>query len=200
MAKKLTAAEAAAQPKKLPDREKVLSVAGSIDRYRQSLDDATTAHATEWKRVEALQLDKQAFKLALKLRGMEPTKRDAYLGDLEFLIDVFGLKAQGNLFDGLDEKPEAEGAGQGAAPTGDRKLDDRATASAYNDGLKAGKAGKKAAENPHDGKPNAKDLADAWADGWTDGQTELVGSGLGKAAGRGKAAAVGADAAPAGTA
>lgn len=196
MAKKLTASEAAAQPKKLPDRDKVVAIASSLDRYRQSLDDANTAHATEWKRVEALQLDKQAFKLALKLRSMEATKRDAYLGDLEFLIDVFGLKAQGNLFDALDEQPAA---GEGAVPPAGRKLDDRATASAYNDGLKAGKAGKKATDNPFDGKPNGKDLAEAWADGWTDGQEELITGGEVKSRRR-KPDASGADAAPAGTA
>lgn len=196
MAKKLTAAEAAAQPKKLPDRDKVVAIANSIDSYRQKVDDATTAHATEWKRVEGLQLDKQAFKLALKLRSMEPVKRDAFLGDLDFLRDVFQLGAQGNLFDALDERPAA---GEGAVPPTGGKLDDRATASAYNDGLKAGKAGKKATDNPYDGKPNGKALAEAWADGWTDGQEELITGGEVKSRRR-KPDASGADAAPAGTA
>lgn len=189
MAKRLKASEAAAAgPKKYPEVEKLLQVLNSIDTYKADLDAAGTAHATEWKRIDALQLEKKAVKLALTLRAMPATKRDVFLADFDWLRDKLGFDAQGNLFDlagdgqgdaAADAHAEARGDAPPVGEGGPAKLDDRAKAGAYIDGHTAGKAGKRANENPYDGKVGAFDLAEAWCLGWTDGQAELVNEGLG---------------------
>ena len=113
------------------------------------------------KEVEDLGFNKAAFKLAVKLRNMEPEKRQDFLSSLNAYCDKLGVWAQSELFDD---------AAQGVGPEngkGDAEIPPREA------GKKAGFKGEPIANNPHD--PDTSDH-DEWDRGWTDGQAARVGA------------------------
>jgi uncharacterized protein (UPF0335 family) len=130
------------------------------DSKKSAADDARGDLGSIAKEVEDLGFNRAAFKLTMKLRNMEPDKRNDFLSSLNAYADYFGIFAQGDLF---GEAPTGVGPNNGAGEISPK--------AARLQGEKAGKRGDNIETNPHPADSEARAEFDA---GWIAGQAEKV--------------------------
>lgn len=142
--------------------DKLTKLAERWESKKSQADDARSDLGTIAKEVEDLGFNRAAFKLTMKLRNMEPDKRNDFLSSLNAYCDFFKIFGQADLW---GDAPTGVGPNNGA---GDEAVSENA---AHLQGEKAGKRGDRADSNPHaEGTPaNA-----AWLAGWGEGQGEAV--------------------------
>lgn len=81
------------------DEKKVKQFASSIGAARQDLDDATMAHAEEWKAAEEAGIHRAALKHVLRLKKQDAAKSRDFQTHFDAYADILGLNAQLELFD-----------------------------------------------------------------------------------------------------
>lgn len=92
-------------------------LATQIDSAKGKLDDARMANAELYKQAEDQGFHRQALKMALKLRAMEPAKRNDFLDSLQAYCEIFGVFAQGDLLGDAPAIPQpGDGAGDADPP------------------------------------------------------------------------------------
>lgn len=141
--------------------DRLPKLADEISAKKQKVSDAATDHAGIYKRAEKMGFHKKALKDAVKLRDMEPAKRNDYLASLNTYLDKLGVNDQGDLW---ADAPRGVGPNNGGGET----VSDNA---AHLQGEKAGKRGERADTNPY---PADAAAHGKWAEGWMAGQTEAV--------------------------
>ena len=145
-------------PKTEGNLDRLKSLAERWEAKKSKADDARSDLGNIAKEVEDFGFNKAAFKFVMRLRGMEPDKRNDYLSSINAYSDYFGIFAQGDLF------PETTPSGIGPA------VDHSENAAALS-GKKAGLRGDAASANPYD---LGTAQSTAWMSGWQDGQAEAV--------------------------
>ena len=144
-------------PKAEGNLDRLKRLAERWDAKKSKADDARSDLGNIAKEVEDFGFNKAAFKFVMKLRGMEPDKRNDYLSSINAYSDYFGIFAQGDLF------PETTPSGIGPAP-------DHSENAAALSGKKAGLRGDRVV-NPYQQDTAAHA---AWMRGWDEGQAEAV--------------------------
>jgi hypothetical protein len=92
--------------------ERLPKLAERWDARKSKADDARSDLGTLAKEVEDLGFNRAAFKLTMKLRNMEPEKRNDFLSSLNAYADKLGVFAQGDMF---GDAPTGVGPDNGAA-------------------------------------------------------------------------------------
>lgn len=131
---------------------------------KSKADDARSDLGTIAKEAEDLGFNRAAFKLTMKLRNMEPNKRNDFLSSLNAYCDYLGVFSQTDLFGDVPTGVGPEN-GTGEEPAGPTEN------VAHLQGEKAGKRGDRADSNPHAEGSQARA---AWDAGWQAGQEEAV--------------------------
>lgn len=144
--------------------DKLTKLAERWESKKSKADDARSDLGTIAKEVEDMGFNRPAFKLTMKLRNMEPDKRNDFLSSLNAYCDFFKIFAQADLWGD---------APTGVGPTNNGAGDDAVVSenAAHLQGEKAGKRGDRADSNPHAEGTVAQT---AWLAGWTEGQGEAV--------------------------
>lgn len=143
--------------------DRLTKLAERWESQKSKADDARSDLGTIAKEVEDMGFNRAAFKLTMKLRGMEPDKRNDFTASLNAYCDHFQIwTEQGDLF---GDAPSGVGPNNGA---GDGEVSENA---AHLQGEKAGKRGDRADSNPYSAEAAARA---AWDRGWQAGQEEAV--------------------------
>lgn len=92
------------------DEDAIRNLASEYGGYKSDQEELSGYQRDVMERVEKQGgCNRQAFKLCMKLRRMDETKRAAFLEDLDRLVTLFGLDAQGQMFEhetqGADDAP-----------------------------------------------------------------------------------------------
>lgn len=145
--------------------DRLTNLAKRWESKKSAADDARSDLGSIAKEVEDYGFNRAAFKLTMKLRNMEPDKRNDFLSSLNAYCDFFGIFAQADLF---GDAATGIGPNTGADENASGKPSLNA---AHLQGEKAGKRGDRIDSNPHaeDSKARA-----AWDAGWLVGQEEAV--------------------------
>src|SRR5690242_3765997 len=141
------------------DTEKFKAIIRRIDTAKSEADDARSDLGNLYKEAEeSLGLNRPALKQALKIRGMEAVKREAFLRDLDQYLHVLGVGRQDDLFEGPAKPvaaPVAEKPVVGDAPKESAKTTAEKTSASDGDIIAAGRQaaedGKPASDNPYGG-------------------------------------------------
>jgi len=138
--------------------DRLKGLAERWEAKKSKADDARSDLGLIAKEVEDFGFNRAAFKLTMKLRSMEPDKRNDFISSLNAYADYFGIFQP----DLLGDIPTSVG-GIGAAEPNENV--------ANLQGKEAGKSGAAIATNPHaEGGP----AHTAWNAGWQRGQAEKV--------------------------
>jgi ribosome modulation factor/uncharacterized protein (UPF0335 family) len=143
--------------------DRLTKLAERWESKKSKADDARSDLGTIAKEVEDMGFNRAAFKLTMKLRNMEPEKRNDFTASLNAYCDYFGIwDAQPDLW---NDAPSGIGPNNGA---NDGEVSENA---AQLQGEKAGKRGDRVDTNPYD---QDTDAGSAWLAGWTEGQADAV--------------------------
>lgn len=161
----------AAAPPGAVKLDRLTGLVGRIEAAKSVNDDARSDLGNIYKEADDMGFNRQALKMAVKLRNMEPEKRNDYLSSLQAYCDFLGVWTQGSLF---GEDPQVP------SPPADSNADHaEQTASAvaevgsfnWESGRLAAHEGKTADENPWGLGVKAHD---SWEAGRATGEQEIA--------------------------
>ena len=90
------------------DKDSIKSLAGRYDRVQETIDEHKEDQKAIMGAVKAAQIEPAAFKSALKLQKLKPTKLKAWLDSFDACRDALGLDAQMDLEDTIRALDESE--------------------------------------------------------------------------------------------
>jgi uncharacterized protein (UPF0335 family) len=144
--------------------DKLPFLAARIDTAKSRSDDARSDLGNIYHQAETDGFNRRALKDAVRLREMEPAKRNDYLSSLAAYCDKLGIWAQGDLLGDEPRIPEPPGP---PLVEGDQ----RSGSAARGIGKTDGRRGTREGEHLYpEGTPYRSD----YELGWLDGQREIV--------------------------
>jgi uncharacterized protein (UPF0335 family) len=165
--------------------DRLPNVAARIDSAKAKSDDARSDLGHIYHQAEEDGFHRRALKEAVRLRNMEPDKRNDYLASLNAYCDKLGVWDQGAMYE--EPRPPRPPDGMPVELSdGDKERLAKRTAEGNQDaagythevGRQAGLEGKNSTDNPW---PEGVKAHDTWHKGWLAGQEELVNGTVGKA-------------------
>jgi uncharacterized protein (UPF0335 family) len=162
---------------RLPD------IAARIDSAKAKSDDARSDLGHIYHQAEEDGFNRRAIKEAVRLRNMEPDKRNDYLASLNAYCAKLCIWGQGAIFE-EPRPPQPDALSFVAAPTKEELHESLAQANhdaagyTHEVGRQAGLEGKSPTDNPW---PAGGAAYGVWHRGWLAGQEELVNNTIGKA-------------------
>jgi uncharacterized protein (UPF0335 family) len=85
--------------------DQLAGLAERIERKKADLDDTRGDLGQIYSQAEEDGFHRKALKEAIRLKGMEPSKRNDYLHSLQIYCDELGVWSQGDLLDPAPEIP-----------------------------------------------------------------------------------------------
>lgn len=147
-----------------PQLNRLDNLVPRIESAKAVSDDARSDIGNVYKEAEELGFHRKALKEAVRLRNMEPQKRDDYLSSLQAYCDYLKVWAQGSLFGDEPQIPRPpEDVESGA--------DSQTGTFNYEEGRRAGHEGKDPAENPWD---HSMSVHHTWEAGRQRGAQEIA--------------------------
>lgn len=132
-----------------PQLNRLDSLLPRIESAKATSDDARSDIGNVYKEAEDFGFHRKALKEAVRLRNMEPQKRNDYLSSLQAYCDYLKVWSQGNLF-GEEPKVPQPPESSAEAAVGPEPAEEQSQVGTYNyeSGRRAGHEGKGADENP----------------------------------------------------